>query len=72
MYKRQDLKNDPDAWAQAGAVTAGLFLQRFAPEGAWVHLDIFAWNPKGRPGVPAGGEVMAIRALLRMLQDRYG
>ncbi len=67
-----DLKNDPDAWAQAGAVTAGLFLQRFAPEGAWVHLDIFAWNPKGRPGVPAGGEVMAIRALLRMLQDRYG
>ena len=27
---------------------------------------------KGRPGVPAGGEVMAIRALLRMLQDRYG
>ncbi len=67
-----DLKNDPDAWAQAGAITAGLFLQRFAPEGAWVHLDIFAWNPKGRPGVPAGGEVMAIRALLRMLQDRYG
>jgi leucyl aminopeptidase len=67
-----DLKNDPDAWAQAGAVTAGLFLQRFAPEGAWVHLDIFAWNPKGRPGVPAGGEVMAILALFRLLQDRYG
>ncbi|MFP5448513.1 MAG: leucyl aminopeptidase family protein [Alphaproteobacteria bacterium] len=67
-----DLKNDPDAWAQAGAVTAGLFLQRFAPEGSWVHLDIFAWNPKGRPGYPAGGEVMAIRALFRLLQDRYG
>ncbi|MDO8902869.1 MAG: M17 family peptidase N-terminal domain-containing protein [Phenylobacterium sp.] len=66
-----DLKNDPDAWAQAGAVTAGLFLQRFAPEGAWAHLDIFAWNPRAKPGVPAGGEVMAIRALFRMLQDRY-
>lgn len=66
-----DLKNDPDGWAQAGAVTAGLFLQRFAPEGAWVHLDIFAWNPRAKPGVPSGGEVMAIRALFRLLQDRY-
>ncbi len=44
-----DLKNDPDGWAQAGSVTAALFLKRFAPEtGAWVHLDIFAWNPRGR------------------------
>ncbi len=66
-----DLKNDPDGWAQAGAVTAGLFLQRFAPEGAWVHLDIFAWNPRPKPGTPSGGEVMAIRALFRLLQDRY-
>mgnify|MGYP001161969640 CR=1 FL=1 len=66
-----DLKNDPDAWAQAGAVTAGLFLQRFAPPGPWVHLDIFAWNPKGRPGFPAGGEAMAIRALFRMIEARF-
>ena len=66
-----DLKNDADPWAQAGAVTAALFLQRFAPEGPWVHLDIFAWNPRGKPGVPAGGEVMAIRGLFRMLQDRF-
>ncbi len=28
-----EIKNDPDAWAQAGAVTAALFLQRFAPSG---------------------------------------
>ena len=67
-----DIKNDPDGWAQAGAVTAGLFLQRFAPPGPWVHLDIFAWNPRGRPGYPAGGEVMAIRALLRLIQERFG
>ena len=68
-----DLRNDPAGWAQAGSVTAALFLQRFAPEsGAWAHLDIFAWNPRAKPGVPAGGEVMEIRALFRLLQDRYG
>ena len=67
-----DLKNDPDGWAQAGSMTAALFLQRFAPARGWVHLDIFAWNPKGRPGWPTGGEAQAIRALLRMLQGRFG
>ena len=67
-----DLKNDPDAWAQAGAMTAALFLKRFAPaSGAWAHLDIFAWNPKGRPGFPSGAEAQAIRALLRVLRKRF-
>jgi leucyl aminopeptidase len=68
-----DLANDPAAWAQAGSVTAALFLQRFAPEsGSWVHLDVFAWNGRSRPGWPVGGEAQAIRALFRMLQSRYG
>jgi len=68
-----DLKNDSDAWAQAGSVTAGLFLKRFAPErGAWVHLDIFAWNPRSRPGWPTGAEAQAIRALFAVIAARYG
>jgi leucyl aminopeptidase len=66
------IKNDPDAWAQAGAMTAALFLQKFAPPGPWAHFDIYAWNPRGQPGSPAGGEVHAIRGLFAMLQDRYG
>ena len=66
-----DLKNDPDAWAQAGSVTAALFLQRFAPKGAWAHFDIFAWNPKSRAGHPVGGEAQAIRALYAMLKARW-
>jgi leucyl aminopeptidase len=66
-----DLKNDPDAWAQAGSVTAALFLQRFAPKSAWVHLDIFAWNPRSRPGFSAGGEAQTIRALYAVLKARY-
>jgi len=68
-----DLKNDPDGWAQAGSVTAALFLKRFAPtSGSWVHLDIFAWNPKGRPGWPTGAEAQAIRALFKLIKDRFG
>ncbi len=66
-----DLKNDSDAWAQAGSVTAALFLQRFAPKGAWAHFDIFAWNPKGRPGHPTGADAQAIRALYAVLKARW-
>ena len=66
-----DVKNDSDAWAQAGSVTAALFLQKFAPSGPWVHLDIFAWNPRGRPGWPSGGEAQSIRALYAMLAGRF-
>jgi leucyl aminopeptidase len=66
-----DLKNDPDAWAQAGSITAALFLKRFAPAGAWAHFDIFAWNGRGRPGWPSGAEAQAIRGLFRMLKARY-
>ena len=66
-----DIRNDPDGWAQAGSVTAALFLQRFAPSGAWAHFDIFAWNPRSRPGWPAGAEAQAIRAILAVLEARY-
>jgi leucyl aminopeptidase len=66
-----DVKNDPDGWAQAGSVTAALFLKRFAPKGPWAHFDIFAWNPRNRPGWPQGAEAQAIRALYRLIQQRF-
>jgi leucyl aminopeptidase len=66
-----EIKNDPDGWAQAGSVTAALFLQRFAPAGPWAHFDIFAWNPRNRPGWPAGAEAQAIRGLYRLLRERF-
>ena len=68
-----DIKNDPSGWAQAGSVTAALFLQRFAPKsGAWVHLDIYAWNPRGRAGAPVGAEAQALRAVFRMIEEYSG
>nr|WP_314430705.1 leucyl aminopeptidase family protein [uncultured Brevundimonas sp.] len=67
-----DVRNDSAAWAQAGSVTAALFLQKFAPTtGAWAHMDIFAWNPRARPGHPEGGEAQALRACYRYLRDRF-
>lgn len=46
-----------------GSITAGLYLQRFVESDIkWVHVDLFAWNPKARPGRPKGGEAQAIRA----------
>jgi leucyl aminopeptidase len=37
-----------------------------------VHLDIFAWNPRSRPGWPTGAEAQAIRALFAVIKARYG
>jgi len=67
-----DVRNDADPWAQAGSITAALFLKRFAPTtGAWAHFDIYAWNGRNRPGWGSGAEAQAIRALYRMLKARY-
>jgi len=65
-----DLRNDPQGWAQAGSVTAALFLQKFAPQtGTWVHFDLYAWNPRGRAGFPVGAEAQTLRAVFRMIRD---
>ena len=57
----------------AGAVTAALYLERFVPEGTpWAHLDVYAWNDSARPGRPAGGEALGLRAAFEMLRARYG
>jgi leucyl aminopeptidase len=57
----------------AGAITAALFLSKFVEQAkSWLHLDIFAWNPKERPGRPEGGEAHSVRALFALLTERYG
>jgi leucyl aminopeptidase len=57
----------------AGAIIGGLFLRRFVtttPD--WLHLDVYCWNPKERPGRPVGAEPQAVRALHALLLERYG
>ena len=57
----------------AGSVTAALFLRRFVEKArSYVHLDIYGWAPKPRPGRPVGGEAQGIRALYHLIRRRYG
>ena len=57
----------------AGAVIGGLFLRRFVSAARdWLHVDLYAWNPKDRPGRSVGGEPQAVRALYALLVERFG
>jgi len=57
----------------AGSIICALFLNRFvAAAKAWLHIDIYAWNPSAKPGRPEGGECQAARALYALLSERYG
>lgn len=57
----------------AGAITAALFLRRFAPKTrGHVHFDLYGWNPSAKPGRPEGGEVQTARLVYALLKDRYG
>jgi leucyl aminopeptidase len=65
--------NNASASAFAGAIIGALYLKRFVTNAQdWVHIDLFAWNPKDRPGRPVGAEAHAVRALYAMLVERYG
>jgi len=65
-----DMSNISDGGGFAGSITAALYLQRFVEEGTpWVHLDVFAWVPKPKPGRPKGGDAQAIRAMHTAMKD---
>jgi leucyl aminopeptidase len=56
----------------AGAIFGALFLKRFVSESPWVHIDLYAWNSKDRPGRAVGGEAQALRGTYRYLVERFG
>jgi leucyl aminopeptidase len=65
--------NNVSASAFAGAIFGALFLRRFVTETPrWLHLDLYAWNSKDRPGRSIGGEGQAVRGVYRYLAQRYG
>jgi leucyl aminopeptidase len=55
----------------AGAIFAALFLKRFVT-GEWLHVDLYAWNSKDRPGRAVGAEAQAVRGVYSYLVERYG
>jgi leucyl aminopeptidase len=55
----------------AGAIFGALFLRRFVA-GSWLHIDLYAWNSKERPGRAVGAEAQAVRGVYCYLLERYG
>ncbi len=63
-----DISNSGGSYA--GAITAALFLQEFAPKTIpWIHIDLMAYNLSSQPGRPQGGEAMGLNAILTFVQD---
>ena len=57
----------------AGAIIAALFLRRFVTATRdWLHVDLYAWNPKDRPGRPQGAEAQGLRALYALIREKFG
>jgi leucyl aminopeptidase len=70
--KIADLNNVASS-AMAGAIFGALFLKRFVSESTpWMHVDLYAWNSKDRPGRSIGAEAQAVRGVYRYLVKRYG
>jgi leucyl aminopeptidase len=66
-----DLDNAPKG-GFAGAITAALFLRRFAGETRYAHFDIYGWSTGNGPARPKGGVGMGGRALLQALPGVLG
>lgn len=66
-----DVRHVAEPGTSAGAVTAALFLERFAGDRRWAHLDIAgpARSPKAAHEVPEGATGFGARALLRWLAE---
>lgn len=65
-----DLNNSSDS-GFAGSITAALFLRRFVEKtSAYVHFDVYGWNPSAKAGSPRGGEAQCIRALYALIAER--
>jgi leucyl aminopeptidase len=65
--------NNVSTHAFAGSIIGALFLKRFVLRTRnWLHADVYAWNPKERPGRPVGGDPHTVRALYRLIRQRFG
>ena len=65
-----DLRN-ASAERKAGTITAAKFLEQFVSETPWAHLDIAgtAWTDKATAAYPKGATGVAVRTLLRLVED---
>jgi leucyl aminopeptidase len=67
-----DLKNVGRA-REAGATAGAIFLQRFAPDVPWAHLDIAGttWSKRDLPLAAKGATGFGVRLLERWIAERH-
>jgi leucyl aminopeptidase len=66
-----DLDNAPEG-GFAGAITAALFLRRFAKHPRYMHFDIYGHSPADLPARPKGGAGQGARAIYCALPQMLG
>ena len=74
-YKEQirstiaDIMNTGGRWG--GAINAAMFLQEFAEDTPWIHLDIAgtAWTEEQKPWIAKGPSGIALRSLVQFVKD---
>jgi leucyl aminopeptidase len=77
-YKEQiksniaDIMNTGGRWG--GAITAAKFLQEFAEDTPWIHLDIAgtAWMEDAKPWIAKGPSGIAVRSLVEFAREFGG
>ena len=64
-----DMMNTGGRWG--GAISAAKFLQEFAEETPWIHLDIAgtAWMEDNKPWIAKGPSGIAVRSLVEFARD---
>ncbi|HVO33226.1 MAG TPA: leucyl aminopeptidase, partial [Elusimicrobiota bacterium] len=69
--KIADVKNIGGRRGEAGTIIGGLFLQEFAGDGPWVHIDIAgaSWADSDQAYCPTGGTGHPVRTLLQYLEN---
>jgi leucyl aminopeptidase len=67
-----DIMNTGGRWG--GAINAAMFLQEFAEETPWIHLDIAgtAWMEEQKPWIAKGPSGIALRSLVEFVRGFAG
>ena len=56
--------NNSASERRGGAITAALFLRRFAQGTPWAHIDMYGWEDSGKGAAPKGANGAGVRALV--------
>lgn len=64
-----DFKNAGESFG--GAITAGLFLQKFVKKTKWAHIDMYSWTDRAN-GIfhSSGGNAQSVQSVIHWLEGR--